>query len=178
LFLCNYKIDNGIPACYQDNNFYIGTTTPPTITPNITVNKPIINQDSTVTFTSNACDTSSDLVWSFTNLNTNTVKDTLSATTVYYAACKKKLCYVYSNNITVKVIPNCTSNLVLAPTADNLTSRINPLNFNSSNTITASNTILPNNNVQYSAANAIILSPGFMVDSGVKFSAKIQNCPN
>lgn len=178
LFLCNYKIDNGIPACYQDNNFYIGTTTPPTITPNITVNKPIINQDSVVTLTSNACDASSALVWNFTNSNTTTVKDTLSATTVYYAACKKKLCYVYSNNITVRVIPNCTNNLVLAPTADNLTSRINPLNFNSSNTITASNTILPNNNVQYSAANAIILSPGFMVDSGVKFSAKIQNCPN
>ncbi|CAN1501525.1 Fibronectin type III [Spirosomataceae bacterium] len=178
LFLCNYKIDNGNPACYQDNNFYIGTTTPPTITPNITVNKPIINQDSMVTFSSNACDSNSTLIWNFSNLNATSVQDSPSATSVYYAACKKNLCYVYSNNITVKVIPNCTSNLVLAPTGDNLTSRINPLNFNSSNTITAGNTILPNNNVQYSAANAIILSPGFMVDSGVKFSAKIRNCPN
>jgi hypothetical protein len=88
------------------------------------------------------------------------------------------LCYVYSNNVTVKVLPNCTSNLVLAPTVDNLGSRINPLNFNSNNTLTATNTISPTNNVQYSAANAIILSPGFKVDSGVKFSAKIQNCPN
>ena len=178
LFLCNYQINNGIPACSQDNNFYIGTTTPPTITPVISVNKPIINLDSIVTFTSIACDGTSTLIWSFSNSNATSVQYSPASTGVYYAACKKNLCYVYSNNITVKVLPNCTSNLVLAPASDNLSSRINPLNFNSSNTITATNTIVPTNNVQYNAANSIILNPGFRVDSGVKFSAKIQNCPN
>jgi hypothetical protein len=178
LFLCNYQINNGIPACSQDNNFYIGTTTPPTITPVISVNKPIVNLDSIVTFTSNACDGASTLIWSFSSSNATSVQYSPVSTGVYYAACKKNLCYVYSNNITVKVLPNCTSNLVLAPTVDNLSSRINPLNFNSSNTITATNIIVPTNNVQYNAGNAIILNPGFSVDSGVKFSAKIQNCPN
>ncbi len=178
LFLCNYQINNGIPACSQDNNFYIGTTMPPTIVPIISVNKPIINLDSIVTFTSNACDGTSTLIWSFSSSNATSVQYSPASTGVYYAACKKNLCFVYSNNITVKVLPNCSSSLVLAPTADNLSSRVNPLNFNSSNTLTATNTIVPTNNVQYNAANSIILYPGFSVDSGVKFSAKIQNCPN
>jgi hypothetical protein len=177
-FYCNYEIGSGNPACFQINNFTVGTTGPPAITPVISIDKPIVNLDSTVTFTSNACDANSTLVWSFSSSNAISIPFSPSTTSVFYAACKKMLCYVYSNNVTVKVLPNCTSNLVLAPTVDNLGSRINPLNFNSNNTLTATNTISPTNNVQYSAANAIILSPGFKVDSGVKFSAKIQNCPN
>jgi hypothetical protein len=68
--------------------------------------------------------------------------------------------------------------LVLAPTVDNLPNNINSLRFNSSSTINATNTIVPSNNVQYNAAKSIVLNPGFKVDNGVIFSAKIQNCPN
>lgn len=178
LFLCNYQIGVGNPACFQENYFYLGTTAPPSITPVISADKSLVNSGTAVNFTSNACDGSSVLTWSFSGSNSTSVQYSPTATGVYFASCKKDLCQVYSNNITINVLPNCTSNLVLAPTANNLSSRINPLNFNSSNTIQATNIISPTNNVQYNAANAIILSPGFTVDSGVIFSAKIQNCPN
>ena len=178
LFLCNYQIGVGNPACFQENYFYLGTTAPPSITPVISADKSLVNSGTAVNFTSNACDGSSVLTWSFSGSNSTNVQYSPTATGVYFASCKKDLCQVYSNNITINVLPNCTSNLVLASTANNLSSRINPLNFNSSNTIQATNVISPTNNVQYNAANAIILSPGFTVDSGVIFSAKIQNCPN
>ncbi|MDP1813776.1 MAG: NPCBM/NEW2 domain-containing protein [Leadbetterella sp.] len=178
LFLCNYQIGVGNPACFQENYFYLGTTAPPSITPVISADKSLVNSGTAVNFTSNACDGSSVLTWSFSGSNSTSVQYSPTATAVYFASCKKDLCQVYSNNITINVLPNCTSNLVLAPTANNLSSRINPLNFNSSNTIQATNVISPTNNVQYNAANAVILSPGFTVDSGVIFSAKIQNCPN
>ncbi len=177
-FLCNYQIGVGNPACFQENYFYLGTTAPPSITPVISADKSLVNSGTSVNFTSNACDGSSVLTWSFSGSNSTSVQYSPTATAVYFASCKKDLCQVYSNNITINVLPNCASNLVLAPTANNLSSRINPLNFNSSNTIQATNIISPTNNVEYNAANAIILSPGFTVDSGVIFSAKIQNCPN
>ena len=179
LFLINYEVGTGNPACLYSGNFYLATTTPPTITPTVSVNKSIINLDSIVTFTSSpACDGTSTLVWSFTNSTNQVIQYSPTATGVYYASCKKDQCYVFSNNVTVKVLPNCTNGLVLAPTVDNLTSNINPLRFNSSSTINATNTIVPSNDIQYNAANSIILNPGFKVDSGVIFSAKIQNCPN
>jgi hypothetical protein len=178
VFNLNYQIGVGNPACEETFGFVLGTTSPPTITPVISADKSLVNSGTAVNFTSNACDGSSVLTWSFSGLNTTSVQYSPTSSGVYFASCKKDLCQVYSNNITINVLPNCTSNLVLAPTADNLSSRINPLNFNSSNTIQATNIIIPTNNVQYNAANSIILSPGFTVDSGVIFSAKIQNCPN
>jgi archaellin len=177
-FYIRYRVGAAFPGCLEESYRTLGIVNQPTITPSITADKNVINQNTIVNFVSSACDASSTLNWSFSNSHSTNLQFSPTNTDSYYAYCAFQQCYVYSNNITVKVIPNCTNNLVLAPTADNLTSRVNPLNFNSSNTITASNTILPNNNVQYSAANAIVLSPGFMVDSGVKFSAKIQNCPN
>jgi hypothetical protein len=178
VFYLNYQIGAGSPSCEDNFGFVLGTTAPPTITPVISADKSLVNSGTAVNFTSNACDGSSVLTWSFSGSNSTNVQYSPTATGVYFASCKKDLCQVYSNNITINVLPNCTSNLVLAPTANNLSSRINPLNFNSSNTIQATNVISPTNNVQYNAANAIILSPGFTVDSGVIFSAKIQNCPN
>jgi hypothetical protein len=177
-FYLNYQIGAGNPSCEDNFGFVLGTTAPPTITPVISADKSLVNSGTAVNFTSNACDGSSVLTWSFSGSNSTNVQYSPTATGVYFASCKKDLCQVYSNNITINVLPNCTSNLVLAPTANNLSSRINPLNFNSSDTIQATNVISPTNNVQYNAANAIILSPGFTVDSGVIFSAKIQNCPN
>lgn len=171
-----YQINNAGPSCYDETIFQVATVHPPTITPSITADKDLINQGTAVSFTSNACDGSSTLNWSFPNTNLLNEQYFPSATGTYFAYCAKFQCYVYSNNVTVKVLPNCASSLVLAPTVDNLTSRTNPLNFRSSNTIQATNTILPANNVQYNAANSILLNPGFTVDSGVIFSAKIQGC--
>jgi NPCBM/NEW2 domain/Carbohydrate esterase, sialic acid-specific acetylesterase len=178
VFNLNYQIGVGNPSCVETFGFVLGTTSPPTITPVISADKSLVNSGTAVNFTSNACDGLSVLTWSFSGLNTTTVQYSPTSSGVYFASCKKDLCQMYSNNITISVLPNCTSSLVLAPTADNLSSRINPLNFNSSNTIQATNVISPTNNVQYNAANSIILSPGFTVGSGVIFSAKIQNCPN
>lgn len=178
VFNLNYQIGAGNPSCVENFGFVLGTTSQPTITPVISADKSLINSGTPVNFTSNACDGLSVLTWSFNGSSSTSVQYSPTATGVYFASCKKDLCQVYSNNITIKVLPNCTSNLVLAPTADNLSSRINPLNFNSSNTIQATNSISPTNNVHYNAANSIILSPGFTVGSGVIFSAKIQNCPN
>jgi hypothetical protein len=106
------------------------------------------------------------------------MQDYPSDTITYKAACKVNECYNYSNEILVKVINNCLSNLNANSPAYNLSNSTGRLYFNSSNTIQATNIISPTNNVQYNAANAIILSPGFTVDSGVIFSAQIQNCPN
>ena len=179
LFLINYKVGSGVPACEYSANFYLATTSPPSVTPTIVSDKSIINLGSKVTFTSSTtCDANSSLVWSFTGSANSVISYSPTASNVYYASCKKDQCYVFSNNITVKVLPNCSDGLVLDPTVDNLANNSDPLRFNSSGTINATNTIAPNNNIQYNAAKSIVLSPGFKVDSGVIFSAKIQNCPN
>jgi NPCBM/NEW2 domain/Carbohydrate esterase, sialic acid-specific acetylesterase len=177
LFLCNYQIGNGNPVCSQNSNFYLGTVSPPTNTPTVTTDKTIINQGSVVSFSSSSCDNPSTLVWSFIGGSSSNINYSPTSTGVYYSACKKNLCYNYSNVVQVKVIPNCGSAVSLVSGTDNLNSNINSLNFRSSNTISASNQIIPTNNVQYNAANSITLNPGFKVDSGVIFSAKIQNCP-
>lgn len=146
-FTIKYEVGIGNPSCYVDWNFPLGTTTPPIVTPTVAVNKSIINLDSIVTFTSSpACDGTSTLVWSFTNSTNQVIQYSPTATGVYYASCKKTNA-TFSNNVTVKVLPNCTNGLVLAPTVDNLTSNINPLRFNSSNTINATNTIVPSNDI-------------------------------
>ena len=177
-FYIRYRVGESIPGCMHDTTRVLGVTTQPTITPSITADKDLINQGTVVNFTSTACDVNSTINWSFTAPNSTNVQFLPSSTGTYFAYCAKLQCYVYSNNVTVNLLPNCSNSLVLAPTANNLTSRPNALSFNSSNTISANNTISPTNNVQYNAANSILLSPGFSVNSGVIFSAKIQNCPN
>ncbi|HLO43185.1 MAG TPA: NPCBM/NEW2 domain-containing protein [Leadbetterella sp.] len=177
-FYIRYRVGEFIPGCMDEDTRVVGVTTQPTITPSITADKDLINQGTVVNFTSTACDANSTINWSFTAPNSTNVQYLPNSTGTYFAYCAKMQCYVYSNNLTVNVLPICSNSLVLAPTANNLTSRPNALSFNSSNTISANNTISPTNNVQYNAANSILLSPGFSVNSGVIFSAKIQNCPN
>jgi hypothetical protein len=177
-FYIRYRVGESLPGCMEEDTRILGVTTQPTITPVISADKNLINQGTVVNFTSSACDASSTINWSFTAPHSTAVQYSPPNTGTYFAYCAKSQCYVYSNDLVVNVLPNCSSSLVLAPTANNLTSRPNALSFNSSNTITANNTISPTNDVQYNAANSILLSPGFSVNSGVVFSAKIQNCPN
>jgi len=163
--------------CTYQSSFVLGTISPPTSTPIISTDKILVNKDSLVNLTSTAC-TGSQLWWNFSGTSFLNMQDYPSDTITYKAACKVNECYNYSNEILVKVINNCLSNLNANSPAYNLSNSTGRLYFNSSNTIQATNIISPTNNVQYNAANAIILSPGFTVDSGVIFSAQIQNCPN
>ena len=178
IFIVEYTVGASVPGCEDLAQTQFAAISPPTITPGITADKNLINKGTTVNFTSTACDVNSTIKWSFTASNSATVQYSPNLTDSYFAYCAKYQCYVYSNNVTVNVLSDCSSNLVLAPVANDLGSRINALKFNSSNTITANNTMVPTNNVEYNAANSILLSPGFKVDSGVNFSAKIKNCPN
>ena len=175
-FTGNYLVSNGIAACMENANFVVATIAPPATTPTVSVDKSIINQGTIVNFSSTSC-SSSTLVWSFIGGNNSTIAYSPTSTGFYYSACKIQECYNYSNVVSVKVIPNCGSAVSLVSGTDNLNSNINALNFRSSNTIIATNQIIPINDVQYNAANSITLNPGFKVDSGVIFSAKIQNCP-
>lgn len=175
-FYGNYYFGTEIPGCEAEISFVIGTIPPPASTPIISADKSIINQGTAVNFSSSAC-TGSTLVWSFSSSNNTSASFNPVATDTFYAACQQSFCFNYSNNIIVKVLPNCGSSVTLTNPADNLGSRINSLVYNSSNNIIATNQITPSNTIQYNAANTILLSPGFKIDPGVIFSAKIQNCP-
>ncbi len=163
--------------CTYQGSFPLGTVSPPASTPIISSDKILVNKDSLVNLTSTAC-TGSQLWWNFSGDGFLNMQDNPSDTIIYKAACKVNECYNYSNEILVKVIDNCIPNLNVNSPTYNLINASGKLYFNSPNTIQATNIITPTNNVQYNAANSIILSPGFTVDSGVIFSAKIQNCPN
>jgi NPCBM/NEW2 domain/Carbohydrate esterase, sialic acid-specific acetylesterase len=172
-----YTINNSNPGCYDYRGFNLGTIAAPTSTPTITSDKSIINIGTAINLSSSSC-SSGTLWWNFTNATTTSVSDSPIINNSYKASCRIAQCHNYSNEITVKVLPNCFSALTLARPIDNLGSNINPLNYNSSNTISSSQQIVPANTIQYSSANSILLQPGFSVSPGVKFIARIQNCPN
>jgi NPCBM/NEW2 domain/Carbohydrate esterase, sialic acid-specific acetylesterase len=176
--LLRYTIAQGVPACESFGEKNFAATNPPAITPVITADKTIVNIGTAVNLTSTPC-TGSILTWSFNPLANNvSIANSPIANIVYRSSCKVDECYNYSNPISVKVIPNCVSSYNFLALIDNLSSNPNALIFSSSSTIQAVNRILPANNVIYSSANSITLNPGFTVSAGVKFTAKIQNCPN
>jgi NPCBM/NEW2 domain/Carbohydrate esterase, sialic acid-specific acetylesterase len=172
-----YTINNSNPGCYDYRGFNLGTIAAPTSTPTITSDKSIINIGTAINLSSSSC-SSGTLWWNFTNATTTSVSDSPNINNSYKASCRIAQCHNYSNILTVKVLPNCYSALTLATPTDNLGSNINPLNYNSSNSISSSQVIIPSNTIQYSSANSILLQPGFSVSPGVKFTARIQNCPN
>jgi NPCBM/NEW2 domain/Carbohydrate esterase, sialic acid-specific acetylesterase len=172
-----YTINNSNPGCYDYRGFNLGTIAAPTSTPTITSDKSIINIGTAINLSSSSC-SSGTLWWNFTNATTTSVSDSPIINNSYKASCRIAQCHNYSNTLNVKVLPNCYSALALASPADNLGSNINTLNYNSSNTISSSQVIIPSNTIQYSSANSILLQPGFSVSPGVKFTARIQNCPN
>ena len=172
-----YSIPSPILVCEDFALYNIGTTTPPTSTPSITADKSIINIGTAVNLISTTCVTG-NLWWSFTNSTATAVSNSPIISSSYKSSCRIGQCHNYSNIIQVKVLPNCYNGLTLAKPVDNLSSNSNPLNYNSSTTITSSQEIIPANNIQYSSANSILLQPGFSVSAGVKFTARIQTCPN
>lgn len=171
-----YTIGSGNPQCESAPSFVLNTTTPPT-SPAITSDKKIINIGTPVNLVSSGCNLGI-LSWSFSNSSALNIQHSPNSTTTYRSVCQQSQCFVYSNPILVKVLPNCHSVLTFANPVDDLSTNINALSFNTNTQITASNQIVPSNNVTYQAANSILLNPGFKINSGVIFTAKIQNCPN
>jgi hypothetical protein len=173
-----YTIGANVPDCIYVGGFVLGTVSPPLNTPTITSNKTLVNKDSLVVLNSSTCDVGATLWWNFSAATTATVQAFPSDTTTYKAACRKNECYNYSNEIIVKTIPNCHAALNLVSPKYNLSNTPGTLYFNSSNTLEAQNTLSPAAKINYNAAQSILLKPGFSIEPGVIFSAKIQNCPN
>lgn len=171
-----YTIGAGNAQCESAPSFVLNTTTP-AASPIITTDKTIINIGTPVNLSSTACNLGV-LAWSFSNSNATTIQHSPNSTTTYRSFCRQSQCYSYSNAVLVKVLPNCHSSLTLTNPVDNLSTNSNSLSFNSSSQISASNQIVPSNNVTYQSANSILLNPGFKINPGVIFTAKIQNCPN
>ncbi len=171
-----YTIGAGNAQCESAPSFVLNTTTP-AASPIITTDKTIINIGTPVNLSSTACNLGV-LAWSFSNSNATTIQHSPNSTTTYRSFCRQSQCYSYSNAVLVKVLPNCHSSLTLTNPVDNLSTNSNSLSFNSSSQISATNQIVPSNNVTYQSANSILLNPGFKINPGVIFTAKIQNCPN
>jgi len=163
-------------VCDFTGSTSIGTVAPPN-TPIVNVDKNLVNKNTIVNLNSTACITGV-LGWNFTNSTSINVQHTPDTTFSYRSFCRVNQCYRYSNFVEVKVLNDCYSNLSLTNPSNNLGSRINPLVYNSSNTITASNQVVPNNNLTYNAAQSILLQPGFSIQPGVIFTAKVQACPD
>lgn len=172
----SYTIGSGNPQCESAPSFVLSTTPPPT-SPVITSDKIIINIGTPVNLVSSGCNLGI-LSWSFSNSSALNIQHSPNSTTTYRSVCQQSQCFVYSNPILVKVLPNCHSVITFTNPVDNLSTNINALSFNTSTQITASNQIVPSNNVTYQAAKSILLNPGFKINPGVIFTAKIQNCPN
>jgi hypothetical protein len=178
LFQIYYSINPPISGCDDFTDYLVGIVKPPLTTPSISANRTIVNAGQPVTFTSTVCPAVSPLKWSFSNSVSNPLTLNLTQSLIYRSSCRKGECHAYSNGLNINVIPNCDSAIVISSPTNNLISNPNALKYNSSNTLISTQGIVPINNVEYNAAQTILLNPGFSVSSGVIFSAKIQNCPN
>jgi hypothetical protein len=179
LYGINYTYTASIAACSDAAGpFVIGTLAPPSSTPVVTTNKTLINSGTDITLSNTAACVGSAFSWDSLGTGLSPLNIIPTQTKTYRGRCSIGECHNYSNLLTVKVLPNCYSSLVLSNPSGNLSPNSNQIKFNSSSTITATNIILNTNNIQYNSANSITLNPGFSVSPGVIFSAKIQNCPN
>ncbi len=133
-----------------------------------------IGQSSTLTAT--GC-TGGTVVWS-NGSTLSSINVSPSSTTVYTAFCRVGTCTSTVVQDTVKVIPNCQTNIALQRNQDNISGSVNNLSYSASQYIGANNIVNTNAKATYNAGNAILLAPGFMADSGTVFEAKIQGCSN
>lgn len=170
--------NNFLSVCFTDRVPVTVTleTTPPNPT-NVSSNKTFVCPNTSVSLSANC--SGGTIKWynaatGGTALGTGSpLIQNPSTTTTYYAACETVSCG-NSSRIPTQVVQVGTvgSNLNLTT---NLSGTIVQA---SSNTITATNTILTGANVQYLANNSITLNPqsggGFQVASGAVFEAKIM----
>lgn len=175
-FVVGYTIGGSIPGCEDNTSISVGTTIPPA-TPVVTASNTVINEGNSVTLSSSACGSGAILAWNFTASTSNPIIFSPITTQNYWAECKKSYCYVKSNEINVKVIPNCFSTLNLTKPNDNLLGNAALVKFNTSGALQANNVISPTNKIEYNSATSITLNPGFTVEPGVVFKAQINNCP-
>lgn len=177
-FVVGYTVGAGIPGCEDYTSVSLGTTVAPS-PPAITSSNTTINQGNPLMLTSTLCAGGSTFVWNFTAAITNPITFNPTTNSTYFAECRKNgsFCYAKSNEIAVKVIPDCYSSLNLIKPNDNLQGNASVVKFNTSGTFQASNVISPINKIEYNSAKSITLSPGFTVEPGVLFKAEIKNCP-
>ncbi len=175
-YTVQYTIGQSVPACTDSRNVPLGTIPPPAA-PVISTSNTIANTGTSITFTSSTCESGSNLSWSFTTAGTSPQTLTPLNTQTYFAECRKSYCYAKSNEITVKIIPDCYTNLSLANPTDNLVQNTSAVKFNASQGINANNIISPTNKVEYNSAKSVTLTPGFSIQPGVTFTAQIKNCP-
>ena len=176
VFEINYQISKAVPECHDELNLVFGTTAPPTpavITSDIYIG----NLGQIANITSSVCSGGSSLKWSFTESVSNPITEILTTTQTYFAECRKDLCHVKSNEITIQVLDDCYSSLNLTKPGNNLVGNTNPIRYSATGGIQANNIISPTNKVDYNSQKSITLNPGFTVEPGVIFKAEIKNCP-
>ncbi|RYU95910.1 BspA family leucine-rich repeat surface protein [Emticicia agri] len=151
----------------------IDTIAPPT---NVTVSKTVICANTQVTLSA-TCATGTPIWYNQptggTAIGTGTLVQSPSTTTTYYAGCTNGTCPSGSRVATATVaVTDIGSNL-------NLTTNLSGTSIQaSSNTITATNTILTGAKVRYVASQSITLLPqtggSFQVNNGAVFAAEIM----
>lgn len=176
-FEIKYEIGLDNPVCYDSKVVTVVTTSPPE-TPTLTSNTIIANKGTEIILeVTGGCESGSTISWNFSENNINPITITPTDTSIYFAKCIKSACIVKSNVVEVKILDDCYDILTLIDPNDNLSNISNPLRFNASGRIKASNLISPSAKVDYKSASSIILEPGFSVVPGVVFKAEIKNCP-
>ncbi len=168
----------------NDNQVYISNkiTTPNTAIPTAPiVNTPLLSASpgTQITLTASGCNgnvswqiNNSNPTATLTTINTNPLIYTVNETTSFYAKCTTfQTCSSLSSNlITVHVCPNQfnLNDTVIGGT----------LIYEANDKITSTSKVYNGANVTYDAKNSIELNPGFVVNIGGVFIAKIDGCGN
>lgn len=122
-----------------------------------------------VTLSASNC--AGSILWNDTNNSTNPFIFTPIANQTFSAKCVTPGCI--SGNSKKILFNDCTNNLNIGNTFINTITR-----YESSNTISATNKIIPVSNITYDAQKSVILNPGFEVKAGSVFKAQIDGCGN
>ncbi|SOE20043.1 Fibronectin type III domain-containing protein [Spirosomataceae bacterium TFI 002] len=172
-FGIKYTIDKG-GVCEDVLNVNVRTNTKPSPT-SITGGPTLINIGTSADFTSAGC--VGGHTWQ-DNSNQSTLSFSPSDTTKVFVFCRNNGCLSdTSNQILVKVIPDCPNAFNLVSTKDDLNGTPPSLYFKASTKIDAENKLSGSSTTYYKAGKSIFLKPGFNADSGTVFSATIEGCP-
>lgn len=140
-------------------------STPPdiSVTPeNFVVGQPV---------TLSAANCAGTLKWNYNSTTSNPLVLTPTDGQSIFATCTTNGCITAnSRRITFN---NCASSYQLGANLTNLITR-----YEASNTINATNKIIPISNITYDAQNSVVLNPGFEVQAGSVFKAQIDGCGN
>ncbi len=148
--------------------------------PVIVSDKIIVNQNQSFNLsTSASCQNDASLRWSDGN-TTAINQQSLKASNEYFATCVFTTnCQSRSSNVLqIKVLEDCETNYQLVSPTSDLTQSGTDVLYKASTSIQAANKLQNGVKVEFDAAKSIILSPGFLSDSGTTLTAKIGGCVN